>query len=159
MVVASSSCGRCNAVSYCSEKCQRDDWKYHKSVCIIFRRFPFSLLFCLHIFFFSNSKNTKNTNDHQTLFCIQCRFNHLLIAICLFLEVWLSFLVDIDVDATYTGKWNFFIARLHLWIKFDMVKTGSIAVLTVKLCEICECYVMFVFYLYYVSMLHSLYTA
>jgi tetratricopeptide (TPR) repeat protein len=30
---ASSMCGRCEAVRYCSRECQRTDWKAHKPVC------------------------------------------------------------------------------------------------------------------------------
>jgi hypothetical protein len=30
---ASSVCGRCEAVRYCSRECQRTDWKAHKPVC------------------------------------------------------------------------------------------------------------------------------
>ena len=30
---ASSMCGRCEAVRYCSRECQRMDWKAHKPVC------------------------------------------------------------------------------------------------------------------------------
>ena len=30
---ASSMCGRCEAVRYCSRECQRTDWKAHKAVC------------------------------------------------------------------------------------------------------------------------------
>ena len=30
---ASSACGRCAAVRYCSRECQRTDWKAHKPVC------------------------------------------------------------------------------------------------------------------------------
>jgi hypothetical protein len=30
---ASSACGRCEAVRYCSRECQRTDWKAHKPVC------------------------------------------------------------------------------------------------------------------------------
>ena len=30
---ASSVCGRCEAVRYCSRECQRADWKAHKGVC------------------------------------------------------------------------------------------------------------------------------
>ena len=30
---ASSVCSRCQAVRYCSRKCQRTDWKAHKPVC------------------------------------------------------------------------------------------------------------------------------
>jgi hypothetical protein len=30
---ASSVCSRCEAVRYCSRKCQRTDWKAHKPVC------------------------------------------------------------------------------------------------------------------------------
>ncbi len=30
---ASSVCGRCEAVRYCSRGCQRADWKAHKGVC------------------------------------------------------------------------------------------------------------------------------
>ncbi len=30
---ASSMCGRCEAVQYCSRECQRTDWKAHKPVC------------------------------------------------------------------------------------------------------------------------------
>jgi hypothetical protein len=32
---ASSVCGRCEAVRYCSRKCQRTDWKAHKPVCTV----------------------------------------------------------------------------------------------------------------------------
>ena len=31
---ASSVCGRCQAVRYCSRECQRADWKAHKPVCM-----------------------------------------------------------------------------------------------------------------------------
>jgi hypothetical protein len=30
---ASSVCGRCEAVRYCSRECQRADWKAHKPAC------------------------------------------------------------------------------------------------------------------------------
>ena len=30
---ASSVCGRCEAVRYCSRECQRADWKAHKGAC------------------------------------------------------------------------------------------------------------------------------
>ena len=30
---ASSTCGRCEAVRYCSRECQRADWKAHKGAC------------------------------------------------------------------------------------------------------------------------------
>ena len=30
---ASSVCGRCGAVRYCSRECQRTDWKAHKPAC------------------------------------------------------------------------------------------------------------------------------
>ena len=30
---ASSVCGRCEAVRYCSRECQRTDWKAHKPAC------------------------------------------------------------------------------------------------------------------------------
>ncbi len=30
---ASSVCGRCEAVRYCSRECQRTDWRAHKAVC------------------------------------------------------------------------------------------------------------------------------
>jgi hypothetical protein len=30
---ASSMCGRCEAVRYCSRECQRTDWKAHKAAC------------------------------------------------------------------------------------------------------------------------------
>jgi uncharacterized protein YjhX (UPF0386 family) len=30
---ASSMCGRCETVRYCSRECQRADWKAHKAAC------------------------------------------------------------------------------------------------------------------------------
>jgi hypothetical protein len=35
---ASSLCGRCEAVQYCSRECQRTDWKSHKPVCAAAQR-------------------------------------------------------------------------------------------------------------------------
>jgi hypothetical protein len=35
---ASSVCGRCEAVRYCSRSCQRTDWKAHKPVCAAAQR-------------------------------------------------------------------------------------------------------------------------
>ena len=35
---ASSVCGRCEAVRYCSRECQRTDWKAHKPVCAASQR-------------------------------------------------------------------------------------------------------------------------
>jgi hypothetical protein len=35
---ASSVCGRCEAVRYCSRECQRTDWKAHKPVCVAAQR-------------------------------------------------------------------------------------------------------------------------
>ena len=32
---ASSVCGRCEAVRYCSRECQRADWKAHKPACTV----------------------------------------------------------------------------------------------------------------------------
>jgi uncharacterized protein YjhX (UPF0386 family) len=32
---ASSMCGRCEAVRYCSRECQRTDWKAHKAACVV----------------------------------------------------------------------------------------------------------------------------
>jgi hypothetical protein len=34
---ASSVCGRCEAVRYCSRECQRADWQAHKPACAAVR--------------------------------------------------------------------------------------------------------------------------
>jgi tetratricopeptide (TPR) repeat protein len=62
---ASSMCGRCEAVRYCSRECQRTDWKAHKPVCTA--RTNVSADCVVHAVLQETSLTSSNTeNVHQS---------------------------------------------------------------------------------------------
>jgi hypothetical protein len=54
-------CGLCKSISYCSQKCQKDDWPLHKKICKSFTTIPTrpSPSHKLSILFPVNSKNPQ----------------------------------------------------------------------------------------------------
>ncbi len=67
-------CGACRKTAYCSEECQRRDWKRHKSLCDVFsgRASPRSLSIDV-----TTTKKKKTPNRNETLNLIERRMTEL----------------------------------------------------------------------------------